>query len=35
MEPPTIGKKKVEEIVSNALREPSAPRTLDYEEPKD
>lgn len=35
MEPPTIGKKKFEEIVSNALRKPSVSRALDYEEPKD
>ena len=32
---PTIGRKKLEEIVSNSLREPSVTRTLDYEEPKD
>jgi len=32
---PTIGRKKVEKIVNNSLREPSFTRKLDYEEPKD
>ncbi len=35
MEPPTIGKEKVEEIIRNALQEPSSPKTFDYEEPMD